>query len=120
MSQAFLQLSTTFTAGNATALSTHSAKGCYIPGEPPLLRGRRPQQIQYVCYMIGAGAAEHYHSNLAPQRDCGPKRLNLFVVHCTETYIKGPFKITCPRNESALRNGFFKAIILLLHCCMET
>ena len=51
---------TAFTAGNATALSTHSAQGCFIPGEAPLLRGRRPQQIQYLLSMIDAGAEEYY------------------------------------------------------------
>ena len=30
----------TFTAGYATALSTHSAQGCVVPAQVPLLRGR--------------------------------------------------------------------------------
>lgn len=41
--------STTFTTGVATALSIHSAWGCFIPGEASLLRGRRhPNILLYV------------------------------------------------------------------------
>ena len=43
-----LQASFAFAKLNAPALSPHSAQGCFILGEAPLLQGRRPQQSRYI------------------------------------------------------------------------